>query len=216
MRGTSHLGKLNRAIARRVARLRRLHGLTAGQSVTEADRTISYITIELDNLILGAIRQFVISSLTGARSAAGGKVRSSPAFSDEGEVGAYVMSVLSPVSYTNMGSPTRLSRRDEFKVRDPRLVERVMASCSASNLLSVQAAYAYNTGVFTDLPIIRNFFAHRNDDTWRKVRNRAPGMGIYGARSACELVMARIPARPVTVLQDWLDDVELFFYELTR
>lgn len=139
----------------------------------------------------------------------------SPSFDDEGQVAAYVLSVLSPVSYANMGNPARVVRCDEFKVRDPRLIERVMASCSASNLLSIQAAYAYNKGVFTDLPVMRSFFAHGNDDAWRKVRNRAPGMGICGVRSTSHLLSSRVPARPVSLIEDWLDDVELFSYELT-
>jgi hypothetical protein len=45
---------------------------------------------------------------------------------------------------------------------------------------------------------------------------RANGMGVFGVRTTDELLKAPLPGRPVTVFEDWLDDAELFFYELTR
>lgn len=215
MRATRHLGRLNSAVAGRLSRLRQIHTAVLGLGGPRSLPDVSYLAIELDNLIMAAMRQFMISTLTGARTASGQKITSIPSFSDEGEVAAYALSVLSPVGYGKLGSPQRLSRRDEFKIREPRSVEKVVASCAASNLISVQAAYAYNTGVFTYLPTIRNFYAHRNDDTWRKVKNVAGGVGVYGIKYPDQLLLTQLSNRPVTVFEDWCDDVELFFYQLT-
>jgi hypothetical protein len=45
---------------------------------------------------------------------------------------------------------------------------------------------------------------------------KAPGMGVYGAKTTDEVLTFQVARRPVTVLEDWLDDVDLFFFELTR
>lgn len=215
MRATGDLTKLYNAVQGRVARLRKKYAACLG-APPDAETRLAYSAIELDNLILAAIRLFVISCLTGARSTEGRKIAVIPRMKDEGEVAAFVLSVLSSKSFASLGSPTRVPRQHEFKIREPRLIERVMASCSATNLISVQAAFSLPTTLFSDLPTIRNFYAHRNDDTWRKVKMRANGMGILGVRTTDELLKAPVPGRPVTVFEDWLDDAELFFYELTR
>lgn len=215
MRATGDLAKLHRAIAGRLARLRRVYAACLAPDGSSEPR-LAFAAIELDNLVLASIRQFVISCLTGARSADGSRVLVSPRMSDEGEVGAFVLSVLSSQAFSNLGNPSRISREREFKIREPRFIERVMSSCAASNLLSVQAAFSLPTTLFSDLPTVRNFYAHRNDDTWRKVRLRANGMGVFGVQTTDELLRAPLPGRPVRVFEDWLDDAELFFYELTR
>ena len=215
MRATGDLSKLHDAITGRLARLRKLYAASM-PPLPGSQPALAIAAIELDNLVIASIRQFMISSLTGARTADGKKVTVTPRMKDEGEVAAFVLSVLSSQSFQNLGNPTRVARQHEFKIREPRFIERVMSSCSASNLISVQAAFSLPTTLFSDLPTIRNFYAHRNDDTWRKVKIRAQGLGVYRVRTADELLTSGLPGRPVTVFEDWLDDAELFFYELTR
>jgi hypothetical protein len=217
VRATGDLSKLQSAVTRRLLRLRRAYAqCTAVPPSHETEPRLAFAAVELDNLVLSAIRQFVISCLTGARSADGQRVAVTPRLRDEGEVAAYVLSVLAQKAYEDLGSPQRVARQHEFKIREPRFLERVMASCAASNLISVEAAFSLPTTLFSDLPTVRNFYAHRNDDTWRKVRNRAAGRGIFGVRTTDEVLRATLPGRPVSLFEDWLDDAELFFHELTR
>jgi hypothetical protein len=77
-------------------------------------------------------------------------------------------------------------------------------------------ALALNTSLFVDLPTVRNFYAHRNSDTCRKVLSKARNMGVFGAKHADELMVAYLSGRPVSVFEEWLNDAELFFYEATK
>lgn len=172
--------------------------------------------IELDNLVLCALRVLTISTLSGARTATGKRIKLTKKFTHEEEVGAFVLSVLSVKAYERLKYPTRIGKRDEPVVRDPRETAKVFAAVGATNLGSLENALALNTTLFTDLGTIRNFYAHRNQDTWRKVRTKGQAMGIFRAVHANDIVTASVPGRSVSVFQDWLDDAEVFFEEATK
>jgi hypothetical protein len=157
-----------------------------------------------------------ISTFRAARTASGSRISVSHRFGHEEEVGAFVLSVLSTPTYQRLKSPPRVSRKIEPTVRDPRDTEKVFVAGGASNVGSLRNALALNTGLFSDAGTIRNFYAHRNEDTWRKVRNRAHALGIFGAKHPDEVVTSQVPGRPVSIYEDWLDDAELFFEEATR
>jgi hypothetical protein len=72
---------------------------------------------------------------------------------------------------------------------------------------------AFNFAVFRDIATVRNFYAHRNDDTARKVRAKARSMGIPTAYHADDLVTAAGVGRPVSLFEDWLREAQLFFEE---
>ena len=176
---------------------------------------ISYAVIELDNLVLSALRCFTISSLRGGRTAGGRRVLTRMRFGHEEEVAAFILSVLNSVLYAKLRSPARVSRRDEPTVRDPRDTEKILLTCGASNVGSLQNALALNTSIFRDLSALRNFYAHRNADTWRKLKTKAASWGVLSPEHADDIARSTLSGRPVTLFEDWLDDAELFFDELT-
>lgn len=216
MRPVTDLSKLYEAFTYRLLRIRRVFGLAATLTEPRRSEFIAVSVIELDNLIIGALRAFTISSLRGGRTSQRHRVVTSRTFGREEEIAAYVLSVLDVATYRRLRTPTQVSRREEPKVRDPRSTERVFARCGASNIGSLQNALALNSRVFSELAPLRNFYAHRNDDTWRKVRNRAQAMGIFNAAHPNDVVTYVLPGRPVNLFEDWLDDVELFFDEATK
>jgi hypothetical protein len=106
--------------------------------------------------------------------------------------------------------------RHEPKIRDPRATERVFAACGASNITSLQNALALNTTLFSDLPTVRNFYAHRNSDTWQKAKRKGQALGLFGALHPNDIITAILSGRPVSLYEDWLDDASLFFEEATK
>lgn len=215
MRPTSDLSKLHEAVQYRLVRLRRLFS-TAQNLDPRKSQLLSYCVIELDNLLMSAVRVFAISSLRGARTSSGQRISTSIPFSSLEQISAYFLSVANSAKYSRMSNPVAVSRKDEPTIRDPRTTEQILSRCGASNLPSFQNALAWNFSVFMDVGTTRNFYAHRNDDTWRKVRTRAGGMGILNISHPDQLLLSRIPTRSLTIFEDWLDETELFFEEATK
>ncbi|MBY5326530.1 hypothetical protein [Rhizobium leguminosarum] len=172
--------------------------------------------IELDNLVLSSLRNLAISSLWGARTATGHRISTSRTFGPQDEISAYFLSVANLTKYLRMSSPPTISRKEEPTIRDPRTTAAILNGCAASNLGALQNALAWNFAIFADLSTVRNFYAHRNDDTYRKVRNKAASMGVLGLSHPDMLVTKRIANRSVTLFEDWLDETELFFEEATK
>ena len=211
MRATSDLEKLRTACTGRLLRIRKAFSSVPTLSAQEKSRVLAFSVIELDNLVISTLREFTISTLQRARTASGARISVNRKFGGEQEVAAYMLSVVASVTFQRLGSPLTISRKDEPRIRDPRLIERILLSCSASNTTALQNALALNTSLFSDLATIRNFYAHRNEDTWHKVRNKARSFGALRLKHPDELMLHYLPMRSVSLLQDWLDDTELFF-----
>jgi len=127
-----------------------------------------------------------------------------------------MLQTLASPAYIRLRSPQRVGRKLEPTVRDPRDTAKVFAGCGATNISSLQNALALNTTLFSDLGTVRNFYGHRNADTWRKVRVKGQAMGQFSAKHPNDLVTFIQHGRPVTVFEDWLDDADLFFEEASR
>ena len=215
MRPVTDLAKLYGSLRGRLRRLRHLYniGIDPGAGRPEL---VSYSVIELDNLVLSSMRVLIISSIRNARTSSGVRVSSNFSLREEGEIAAFILSVLNSQAFANIGSPTRINRKREPTVRDPRDVAKIFSAANLTNAPSLQNALALNTTLFDTLATLRNFYAHRNADTWRKARQKAIDMGIYAAGSVDEIVKSVVPGRAVRVFEDWLDDADLFFEEACR
>ncbi|WP_431201356.1 hypothetical protein ACQ86E_19445 [Bradyrhizobium betae] len=127
-------------------------------------------------------------------------------------MGAQALSIVNSVRYQRMGSPPVVDRRDEHKFRNPREVRNVLAALGGNNLPEFDAALALNTTLFSDIAVIRNFYAHRNRDTWRKVSSYFQTQrGFPRLRKAADLLSYQRPGASGTMLDEWLIDAELFF-----
>lgn len=216
MRSTSDLRKLRLAFQGRLRRIRESYSTHIEADGRINGKVLSFSVIELDNLVVSTIRYLTISTFRKARTATGHRISVNVQFQKEDEIAAYMLSIVQPYTYTKMSNPSSLNRRQEPKIRDPRDTEKIFSAAGASNLGSLQNALALNTTLFSNLATVRNFYAHRNDDTWRKVRNLSSSYGIIGLRHPDHFVTHVAAGRPVSVFTDWLDDAELFFTEATE
>lgn len=216
MRAVTDLEKLRVAISCRLIRLRRLYSSLPARSRSDRTLVTSVAVMELDNLVLGGLRQFMISSLRGGRTCSGLRVRTNRSFGQEGEIAAYALQVLNSVRYNRLNQPASITRRDEQTIRDPRDMAKVFQACAATNLPSLDVALSLNSPLFRDLGTFRNFYAHRNDDTCRKAYTKGAVLGLTNFQHTDDIVTSSLIGRPVSIYEDWLDDAELFFEELTR
>ena len=212
MRPVSDLVKLRSSINFRLLRLRRIYNIARSYpSVNEKGALLSFVVIELDDLVVSSMRVFVISCFWSARTVMGHRITTACLFWSEAEIAAYVMSVLRPTSFDKRDCPYVVNRSDEITIRDPRDIEKILLSCSSSNLIAWQSALSLNSSLFSYLAIIRNFYAHRNKDTLMKVIKVSRALGLFGVRHADDLLTAIVPGRPISIFEDWLDDAEIFF-----
>jgi hypothetical protein len=215
MHAASDLAKLHDAVQYRLKRIKNHFASISGRPETDRNLVITTCVVELDNTAICTLREFTVSSLRRARTVRGHRISVNRRFGPETEIAAYVLSVVNIVKY-NRQRPTSLKRDEEQTIRDPKDTEKILISCAATNLPSLQKALALNVGIFRDIPTVRNFYAHRNENTWRKVRDKARAMGVGPVRHPDDFVQSSISGRPVSVFEDWLAEAELFFDELMQ
>lgn len=216
MRTAAELAKLNDAIQRRLIRIRRLFISHTNRADEDRPLILANVVIELDNLVLSGLRQFTISTLFRARTSSGHRITHSQTVKSEGEASAYIFSVINLTAYQKQGSPQNVSRRLEPTVRDPKSTEKVLRACAASNTASLQNALALNFRLFGDLGTLRNFYAHRNEDTWRKAKTKALSMGLGAVRHADEVLTSSWNHSPVSIFENWTNEASIFFEELMK
>jgi hypothetical protein len=100
-------------------------------------------------------------------------------------------------------------RRDEPTWHDPQILLRLTREAELSNAPDVAAAFSINTRAFTDLPVLRNYFAHRNQGT-HEAALRIALLNSVPIPSRPSEVLASVPAASTqTLFQDWLGDLDL-------
>jgi hypothetical protein len=77
----------------------------------------------------------------------------------------------------------------------------------SDNKQDVEAALSIQTRVLIDLPVFRNFFAHRNRGTREATQHVSPRYGIRPRPRPDEMLRSRALGRPQPLIQDWLDDL---------
>lgn len=103
------------------------------------------------------------------------------------------------------------TRRDEPPWHDVAVLVRTCERIKASNLDQVRAAMSVSAGVLPYLPVFRNFFAHRNEDTaHRAVRLAADNYLIRGLRHPSDVLMACAYGRVQPLILDWIDELQCY------
>jgi hypothetical protein len=205
MRSCLALPKLYGVANRRLTRLRNLFPPPYANIDARRDRIIAFVAIEALNLWASFARSYYISCVGHARTSAGARVSLAMAFPSTQDAIDYAV-----VTLTNRnpaGAP--FSRRDEPVWHDALTLSKLSTSLMFSIDLTVQMAAAYPTTVFRFLPVFRNFFAHRNDDTFRKTQAAAHQLAVPGGRMRPSQVLSTAPVGGVgPLLADWLDDIQ--------
>lgn len=195
-------------------RLAQLHGLVDVLPTVPAgddDRVVAYATIEALNLWASFSRAMYLSCVFSARRANGKRVllgkhkhiTSAPQAID------FAIKTLKHRLWKSRRPPWRWS--DEPKWYDPSALTRLSPALALSNVSQIQAAFGVSTTVFRHLPTLRNFYAHRGEDTATKVRaliaDDFPSLGFTSRTTPTEFLCTRLPGRPQNLLADWIDDL---------
>lgn len=203
MQQVVRLGRLERVAILRALRLRVLLEPCVPPLTVEQERLVSYVTIEALNLWSSFARAYYLSSVLGAKTNAGTKVAvHGQVFRAPGDALGYAIKLLRPHA-----GPGPWKRRDEPTWHDPQTLLKVYQALSASHLSDVQNAFSYPTLVFARLPTVRNFFAHRNEETARKAAQVARTYGLSPRLRPSDVLCTKLPGRPQAIAADWIDDL---------
>jgi len=205
MRVSSSYKTLNRVAQARIRRLRAL-GLRVGTSTApEANRLLAYLAVETLNHWALFVRSYILSlSLRPSRCAGGRVALTYPGISVPNDVLVLAMQLLRPTKRPSANGTW--ARRDEPAWHDTYSLLRCATHLGTSNLVDIQAALSIGTRVFTDLPVFRNFFGHRNEASYRAARSLALHYAIPAGHPG-EILRARPSGRPYPLIVDWLDDL---------
>ena len=169
------------------------------------DRVFSYVVIETQNLWAEFSRCFALSCVQMPTSITGQPVTlANKAIRNSGDV------LVTAVRY-RYGRKARkpMTRRDEPGWHDTSLLLNVCSEMGCSNLPTVRSALSTGATVFADLPKVRNFFAHRNDETKSQARDVSLRYALPRLPHPTLILSSTPSGRPQPLIADWIDDVSV-------
>lgn len=192
----------------RLARLRAdAVSATASLPSRSAKHAIAVTTIDLLNSWAGFAKFYALSCIMNPRRVGGGRVGVSVGGLDfNGVIGVAVRHYKRGATPLADGS---WHRRDEPAWHDTAVLTNLCATLGCTHLSDIQAAVSLGSRVFEDLPVFRNFFAHRNRGTATAARLIAPHYSIPSHRHPLSILATPPAGRPNALLVDWIDDVHV-------
>lgn len=206
MRRCRRLRKLRRALASRLKRLeRRLQTLVSGTNRQDRDLVVAYVTLEALNAWAQFCRSFYLSCALGARTERKKYITITvPAGTDH--LGIAIKHFKKSAKPNSVGA---WHRRDEPTWHDPNVLMTLCSNLGCSIQSEVERAFSLGQTVFRDLPVARNFFAHRSEGTARAARNIAPQYTLPTYLSPAELLLAVPPGAYSSLVVAWLDEIRI-------
>jgi hypothetical protein len=200
------LEKLSKAAKKRITKLRSHVSPFSAPTTAEQDRIIAWVVVETLNLWAGFLRAYYLSGAIGTRTSLGGRViyKAVTFPNSKAAIVHAIRAVKNPLF-----SKRDVSRRDEPPWHDTNNFLSLLQNVDASNLSQIYAAFSTGVDFFDFLPTVRNFYAHRCDETFRKATRVGMKLGLATMPKLrpTEIMCARLPKRPSNVITEWLDDM---------
>lgn len=202
------LERLHRSTARYLLRLRgsipTFGSVRAGR---ESDVRVSYATINLLNCWANFVRNYYLSCALGTRTKGAVPVHCAIRFATVNDALGRAIQKFRPSATPKTSG--EWDRRDEPAWHDSNTLLRLAEDPGLSNRYSIEAALSLGSRVFIDLPTMRNYFAHRNQSTYRAAVSIGANYGIpVRDRHPIEILLSRPLRRPQLLLYDWIDDIQ--------
>lgn len=203
MRVATRLHSLQKIAETRLDKLdRSLIGASLPMTI-ESDRASAYAVIELDNLWAAFVRSYYLSWFLGAKTVGGARMIVGINKPPNQFPAAIQLASILLYGKTQKGKTGRI---------EPAWHERRVLNVLATGVLlshdqQVQQAMSTSATVFSFLHTVRNFYAHRCEETAEKLPRVARSLGLAGSRKATEVVLGIPPRGSVPVIHDWIAEV---------
>lgn len=208
MQRKAALADLERIFVRQLARLRYDVILAKGCEISrDRESRLTYAVVNLLNAWSNFVRAFYLSCVFGTRTKSVVKVCSVNPFPDLNTAIGFAIKQFSPHASPNVAGIWH--RRNEPPWHDPNTLLRLATSLNFQNQGKIQAALSLNVRVFLDLPVVRNFYAHRNQGTLEAAQRVASQYGIPSNYRASQFLFTNPLKRPQPVVFEWIDELQI-------
>ena len=209
MRPRRSLESLKLVANRHLSRFRTLAQNTLVLSRPDSDRIVSYICIECINSWHNFCRSYFLSCVLQPKTVNGHTILVNSdvrTFSD-------AINISMKTCKRHLWERGSWDRRDEPLWRDPKIFVKSCAAIGCSNIDEIHNTFSIPTKVLEHLPLLRNYYCHRNDDTIEKVKYLAFHYSIsipFKPFHPTDILLLPAYDRPQALLLDWLDDVGIY------
>jgi hypothetical protein len=206
MRASRKLRNLSISCSARLRRLEaRMAGISASSAGTSAEIMTSNVAIEALTSWANFSRAYYLSCFLVPKTESKLSVSITPVFPIVDALG-FAIQIWKPRAAPNTAGIW--SRRDEPTWHDPNTLLRLLTQIRSSSLADVQAALSLQYTVFRDLPVCRNFFAHRNRETEKAAMDVALKYGIAGSPRPAKMLLSFPYGGTEPLLLKWLHEIE--------
>jgi hypothetical protein len=178
-------------------------GKLGASSPKERDIVATYVAMEALNAWALFSRSFYLSCALGTRTELNERVVVATVTDHIGFAIKHFKKSAKP------NSSGTWHRRDEPTWHDPNVLMTVCKSLGCSIQSELEAAFSLRQTVFKNLPVLRNFFAHRNEETSRAARNIGPQYTLPTSLPPAELLLAVSPGGYASLILTWLDEMRI-------
>lgn len=165
---------------------------------------VAYVAIEALNAWALFSRSFYFSCVLGAKTERGKQITLAANTSDP--LGAAITCVN---KWAKPNASGVWHRRDEPAWHDPNVLMKVCGNLGCSIQSQIGEAFSLNQNVFNDLPVFRNFFAHRNGQSSQAARNIAPRYTLPTYLTPTELLLKVSPGATDSLMIEWLAEINI-------
>lgn len=207
MSPTRDLRKLAKSATYRLSVLRKILDSSRGTFAARETRlAVCAVTVEALNTWANFSRSYYLSSCLGAFLAPLGSITTITPFSSFND--SIGNAVLLYKAYASPRSTGIWHRRDEPTWHDPNVLLACCNNIGASNYTHMTNALSVGTRFFLDLPVFRNYCAHKNMQTEGAAQNIAPIYGISALLQPLNILLSIPIRRYDPLLKIWLYDIE--------
>lgn len=188
----------------RLLRLRTLAYSATTLSFSTADRLITYVVIQSHTEWAEFIRAFLISCVTGGTRKTGKAVTVGlPSARRPTEMMRIALQIQSRGKKNYV--PRR--RRDEPAWHSVRLLIPLASKIALSNENAITGAVSTGSPVFSSLPTIRHFYAHRNSDSRSLALHELSTLAIPSYPHPTMSLLAKPAGASNPIIVEWISDL---------
>ena len=207
MNRRKNLLKLRLTFVERLMRLERRLAATANLVPADRDPLVAYTTIEALNAWSQFSKVFYLSCVINAKTEGKVVIQVTPPNMSRNDALGRAIRRYKP--YANPNASGIWARRDEPPWHDPNVLMQVCLDVNCSIHLNIQAAFSMGQRVFSDLPVFRNFYSHRNRLSLVAAQNLAPNYLLPSNIRPSEILLRSSPKSPNSLLVEWIAELRI-------
>jgi hypothetical protein len=205
MRRHKRLLKLRWTAHRNLLRIeRRASEIRLARSVLSEQRLqieCTSIALNLQNAWGNFLRAYLISCCLGTISERGNYFFNGAGITTEEDALGMMIKRLRPTA--KISAAGKWNPQDEPSWHAVDKVVLLSSALALSNDAFISTAFSTGSTAYSDLPKVRNYFAHRNQHSLDVAMTRAPSYGVSRLAKPSEFILFHPTKRAPSVIEDW-------------